>query len=982
MIKCVRSHCSSIQLITCKMKSYARKMSGGGGGPKSAGAFGASAASSTTSAAAVTVTKFGQATFTSIRRNDYENGTTKFVPLQSTVQEGATPDVKKEQIDVKPPQPPKPKVFKFFKSRAPEGASSSPGNKSSINNATTKAVVLNSTSKDAGVKRITATIGRNSVNHSNRNSSKGDKSTNQYSQPTAGTTTISLSPTKSCEIKICGDKTFKKVISPTKTTQFVIRNSNVRNATVKPAMATPTNVLPVPRGVRASRRLKGIEPEHVNKSIRKTQTVHLVYDKSSSSAASVDNIFAHVAKENNANNENEALTTMIEESKDPDSDEEVEYEHNGETGNTAGMNDHLMEPLESAVENEKDEEAEKDEQEKDVDKGEGEKEEETEKEEVEKELVDEVSVEEATKVSDQFVSSQDYLSADSQALDFEMSSQSEVGGSQPSAFSDSQPESKSVTAKPKKKIFSNRDRSKVEFNTKSFFNSAVKDEFDMDLEDQPPAGATSSNADKKNGHENDEDPDQFIKLKRIKKAHQCHDLGETEQFDEDIKYYLSGIVATNTNSMRCLSIIGLAQNAMRPEFRMHLRAHDDMPRIIKALMDAPQDPNLAICTATLMFVYSQDRLTMDIDPNALSLILDLLETRSDECHQAEEKHRVKLEKLVEEMKNKGHAKYLKLTEITAGKLAMETLLGLTSKRAGDWFKVEFRKMKGIDFIVDTVLRCAENYDEEGQMVKIDRCMHVLENVTFDNVENQLYITSYSESKFILACIKLLENCKSKIISSKDSKVYLTAFFSILRVFTNLTSESVDGCKVVGSFTGIFDLLLESFFELPNIIIIDQRFDLMVIILCLCVNLVEFCEHIREIVMTSEDNMTRLSEFLFKKIEEAAQVEQQTDHLLESHETVPMTEAMQDNLLTQMISKSGTHMEHSLLAACVCLLFGCCIQDNDDYMHTLKDSLPNNSFDPLIEILEKLRDFAHLADVMTQKGKDRVQRVLQIFKMYK
>lgn len=60
---------------------------------------------------------------------------------------------------------------------------------------------------------------------------------------------------------------------------------------------------------------------------------------------------------------------------------------------------------------------------------------------------------------------------------------------------------------------------------------------------------------------------------------------------------------------------------------------------------------------------------------------------------------------------------------------METLLGLTSKRAGDWFKVEFRKMKGIDFIVDTVLRCAENYDEEGQMVKIDRCMHVLENVS-------------------------------------------------------------------------------------------------------------------------------------------------------------------------------------------------------------------------------------------------------------
>ena len=97
---------------------------------------------------------------------------------------------------------------------------------------------------------------------------------------------------------------------------------------------------------------------------------------------------------------------------------------------------------------------------------------------------------------------------------------------------------------------------------------------------------------------------------------------------------------------------------------MHLRAHDDMPRIISALMDAPSDPNLALCTATLMFVYSQDRLTMDIDPNALSLMLQLLETRSDECNGVEIKHRNKVKGLCEEMKKKGLAKFLKLSEIT------------------------------------------------------------------------------------------------------------------------------------------------------------------------------------------------------------------------------------------------------------------------------------------------------------------------------
>lgn len=95
-----------------------------------------------------------------------------------------------------------------------------------------------------------------------------------------------------------------------------------------------------------------------------------------------------------------------------------------------------------------------------------------------------------------------------------------------------------------------------------------------------------------------------------------------------------------------------------------------------------------------------------------------------------------------------------------------------------------------------------------------------------------------------------------------------------------------------------ELLLESLFELPSFIMSDQRFDLMVIILCLCINLVEFCEHMRQIVMTSDKHMTSLSDFLFRKIDEANQVEQQTDHLLESHETVQMTEAMQDNLLMQ------------------------------------------------------------------------------------
>ncbi|CAG2181117.1 unnamed protein product [Oppiella nova] len=160
---------------------------------------------------------------------------------------------------------------------------------------------------------------------------------------------------------------------------------------------------------------------------------------------------------------------------------------------------------------------------------------------------------------------------------------------------------------------------------------------------------------------------------------------------------------------------------------------------------------------------------------------------------------------------------------------------------------------------------------------------------------------------------------------------------------------------------------------------DQRFDLMVILLCLCINLVEFCPQMRDLVVASDSKLKDLIELLFKRIEEAQRTEQQTDELLESHEKVQMTEAMRDSLLHTMLSQSGNHMEHSIIAACIALLLGCTIQDNMRYTNIVRSNLPNLSFDPLVEVLQKLRDFAYLADIMTKKGKERVDRIIQVFK---
>ena len=61
---------------------------------------------------------------------------------------------------------------------------------------------------------------------------------------------------------------------------------------------------------------------------------------------------------------------------------------------------------------------------------------------------------------------------------------------------------------------------------------------------------------------------------------------------------------------------------------MHLRAHGTMSVLLKELKDAPKDAGLALCTATVLFVLSQDRLNMDMDRDSLELMLNLLDTDS------------------------------------------------------------------------------------------------------------------------------------------------------------------------------------------------------------------------------------------------------------------------------------------------------------------------------------------------------------------
>lgn len=84
---------------------------------------------------------------------------------------------------------------------------------------------------------------------------------------------------------------------------------------------------------------------------------------------------------------------------------------------------------------------------------------------------------------------------------------------------------------------------------------------------------------------------------------------------------------------------------------------------------------------------------------------------------------------------------------------MESLLSLTSRRAGEWFKEELRLLGGLEHIVKTVSECcralnsrqSEVWEEAdlAKLKKVDRCLRVLFNVSTPlNFLSQLPFTCF------------------------------------------------------------------------------------------------------------------------------------------------------------------------------------------------------------------------------------------------
>jgi hypothetical protein len=371
----------------------------------------------------------------------------------------------------------------------------------------------------------------------------------------------------------------------------------------------------------------------------------------------------------------------------------------------------------------------------------------------------------------------------------------------------------------------------------------------------------------------------FTVIKNVRKGHQIQDDGEFQEFNDDVEYIMEGLQPRHNISTRCLSTVTLATKCMEPPFRMHLRAHGTMSVLLKELKDAPKDAGLALCTATVLFVLSQDRLNMDMDRDSLELVLNLLDTDSrikdalDGSGMSKkelEKNKQKVQELVGAMKAKGHATNLSLENISADHLSMETLLSMTSKRAGEWFKEELRELGGLDHLVRTSSDCLNFLvaDEismwteplHNKLRKTGRVLKVLESVTHENEENCQYLLKYQNGTFLDLIHKLFKLLDEEVplnpnrdINDKESVSYTLreSLFDVMRVYINLVhdyNETSIGSKMSGEKPDTFELVLHCLFVMPDYLAIEKRFDVLVLTLTLLINLVEHCEENRTLLL--------------------------------------------------------------------------------------------------------------------------------------
>ncbi|BFG02958.1 protein wings apart-like [Drosophila madeirensis] len=510
----------------------------------------------------------------------------------------------------------------------------------------------------------------------------------------------------------------------------------------------------------------------------------------------------------------------------------------------------------------------------------------------------------------------------------------------------------------------------------------------------------------------------YTVVRNVKTAHQIQEIGEYQEMDDDVEYILDALQPHNPPATRCLSALQLATKCMMPAFRMHVRAHGVVTKFFKALSDANRDLSLGLCTSAIMYILSQEGLNMDLDRDSLELMINLLEADGvgvagaapSDQRANYERNKQKVRELCEEIKAQGKGTHLNVESITVGTLAMETLLSLTSKRAGEWFKEDLRKLGGLEHIIKTIsdfcrpiIACDMDMERQitwvpvllDNMQTVARCLRVLENVTQHNEANQRYMLTFSKGRAVDTLCLLYRLCSRQLVLHPSTTELATGsnsrkehpgvamrelLINVMKVLISLTHTFNEahpslGADLLGKRGDVietsFQLLLLSGNYIPD----NCVFELSILVLTLLINLCMYTPrnrtHLMEAFAPAEyvaetppvqgrvSALQALIEYFYKCEELARLVEKNTDAFLESNETGKKKQEEVEETVNNLLQRAGHHMEHTLKGSYAAILVGNLITDNELYEAIVRRQLRGHSFREVVGVLEKYHTFMNL-----------------------
>ncbi|XP_050099058.1 protein wings apart-like [Anopheles aquasalis] len=498
-------------------------------------------------------------------------------------------------------------------------------------------------------------------------------------------------------------------------------------------------------------------------------------------------------------------------------------------------------------------------------------------------------------------------------------------------------------------------------------------------------------------------------VRNVKNSHQMQEIGEFQEMDDDVEYILSALQPDNPMSTRCLSALQLATKCMKPAFKMHVRAHGVVTRFFRALSDAHQDAGLALCTAAIMYVFSQDKLNMDLDRDSLELMLNLLGTTSSgeqlagpvgkAASDPQQKIRQRVKELCEEIKGSGKAKAHIIGgesdssggssgngsdghRISAATLAMESLLSLTSQRAGEWFKDELRKLGGIEHLIKTVSECYESVPERAadwhpeaiaKLRKIERCLRVLNNVCVFNRANQTFLLEHRDGLLVQLLARIYRQLDREIpFHPTDDHTPKAAVGVVVRelhqpilhmliTLTHSFDDQAPGATLVGQQPEMIDMTMHVLLRIARYVPSRCVFDLNLLALTLLLHLARPSEHNRQQILRykasegKQSGIKELVEYFEQQEEMASHAEAKTNAILETPARTVDTEDTE----TRLIQKAEHHMEHTYMGSHVGMLIFYLIADQPSLEQIARAHLLNGNFKRMVAAMSRYYEFLNL-----------------------